>query len=95
MDRHVGERFGAALLVSVLDGAVQAGVASARGAGSDSVVVSPSGSQDIAAEALKDTIGIPTTIRVAPGTRLQVLVARDVDFRGVIGRDPRDPRAPR
>lgn len=83
IDRHVGERIGAALLVSIIDGAVQAGVASARGSGSDSVVVSPSGSADIASEVLKDTIGIPTTIRVAPGTRLQVLVARDVDFRGV------------
>ncbi len=89
IDRHFGERFGAALLVSVLDGAVQAGVASSRQGGGDQVVVSPSGSQDIASEALKDTIGIPTTIRVAPGTRLQVLVARDVDFRGVYGSERR------
>ncbi len=92
VDRHFVERFGAALLVSVLDGAVQAAVASSRKGGGDQVVVTPSGSQDIASEALKDTIGIPTTIRVAPGTRLQVLVARDVDFRGVYGSERRISR---
>lgn len=85
VDRHFGERFGAAILVSVLDGLVQAGVAAAREGNGSDIVVSPSGSRDIAGEVLKDTLGIPTTIRVAPGTRLQVLVARDVDFRGVYG----------
>jgi type IV secretion system protein VirB10 len=89
VDRHFGERFGAAMLVSVLDGAVQAAVAAQRDGNGNAVVVSPSGSQDIATEVLKDTIAIPPTIRVAPGERLQVLVAKDVDFRGVYGLERR------
>lgn len=89
VDRHFGERFGAAMLVSVIDGAVQAAVAAQRDGNGNAVVVSPSGSQDIATEVLKDTISIPPTIRVAPGERLQVLVAKDVDFRGVYGLERR------
>ena len=32
---------------------------------------------------LQSTVDIPPTISVAPGTRVQVLVARNVDFRSV------------
>lgn len=91
VDRHFGERFGAAMLVSVLDGAVQAAVAAQRDGGGNAVVVSPSGAQDIASEVLKDTVAIPPTIRIAPGERLQVLVAKDVDFRPVYGLERRRP----
>jgi type IV secretion system protein VirB10 len=91
VDRHFGERFGAAMLVSVLDGAVQAAIAAQRDNSGNAVVVSPSGAQDIATEVLKDTVAIPPTIRVAPGERLQVLVAKDVDFRGVYGLERRRP----
>jgi type IV secretion system protein VirB10 len=87
LDRHGGERFGAALLISVLDAALQAGVAAARSDGGDSLTVSPGASSDIATEVLKDTIAIPPTIRIAPGTPLQVLVAQDVDFAGVVESD--------
>jgi type IV secretion system protein VirB10 len=89
VDRHFGERFGAALLVSVFDGAVQAAIAAQHDDRGNSVVVSPSAAQDIASEVLKDTIAIAPTIRIAPGERLQVLVAKDVDFRGVYGLERR------
>ena len=82
VDRHFGERFGAAILLSVIDGAIQAGV-QAMNDGGDSVVVNSSGASDVMTEILKDTVSIPPTIRVAHGTRLQVLVARDLDFRSV------------
>jgi len=82
VDRHFVERFGAAILVSVIDGAIQAEVASQRGNGS-TVVVDPSGSRDIMTEILRSTINIPPTVVKPQGDRIQVLVARDLDFRSV------------
>jgi type IV secretion system protein VirB10 len=82
VDRHFWERFGAAMLVSVIDGGVQAAVQSARG-GSNAVVVNPSATQDVMTEVLKGTIGIAPTVKKQQGDRIQVLVARDLDFRTV------------
>ncbi len=82
VDRHFWERFGAALLVSVIDGAVQSAVQSSRGGGS-TVIVNPSATQDVMTEVLKGTINIPPTVRKRQGDRIQVLVARDLDFRSV------------
>jgi len=82
VDRHFWERFGAAILVSVIDGAVQAGVQSSR-SGSNAVIVDPSATQDVMTEVLKGTIGIAPTVRKQQGDRIQVLVARDLDFRTV------------
>lgn len=81
IDRHFWQRFGAAMLVSVIDGAVQAAAQSTRGGAA--VVVSPSASQDVLTEILKNTISIPPTIVKKNGDRIQVLVARDLDFRSV------------
>jgi type IV secretion system protein VirB10 len=82
VDRHFWERFGAAMLVSVIDGAIQAGVQSSRG-NSGTVIVNPSATQDVMTEALKGTINIPPTVLKQQGDRIQVLVARDLDFRSV------------
>ena len=82
VQRHFFERFGAAMLVSLIDGAVQAGVqASARSGGT--VIYPPSGSQEVLTEVLKDTLRIPPTVVKRNGERIQVLVARDIDFRPV------------
>ncbi|MBS0366293.1 MAG: type IV secretion system protein VirB10 [Proteobacteria bacterium] len=82
VQRHFWQRFGAALLISTIDGAVQAGVqAAARPGGT--VVYTPSGSQEIVGEVLKETVRIPPTVVKKNGERIQVLVAHDVDFRDV------------
>jgi len=82
VQRHFFQRFGAAMLVSLIDGAVQAGVqASAHSAGP--VIYTPSGSQEVLTEVLKDTLRIPPTVVKRNGERIQVLVARDIDFRPV------------
>ncbi len=81
LDRHTGERFGAAVLLSLLDAAVADFTARRQGGGA--VVYNAQDSRDVAAEVLRNTIGIPPTIRVAPGARLSVTVVRDVDFRTV------------
>ena len=80
VDRHFWQRFGAALLISIIDGATQAAVASA---GSGAVIYNPSASQGVTTEVLKGTLSIPPTVRKAQGDRIQILVARDIDFRPV------------
>jgi len=82
VERHFWERFGAAMLVSVIDGAVQAAVQSSRN-GNGAVIVDPSASQDVLTEILKSTVNIPPTVVKQQGDRIQVLVARDLDFRSV------------
>jgi type IV secretion system protein VirB10 len=81
VDRHFLERFGAAMLISVIDGVVQ-GAAQSSTDGS-TVIYNPSASQDIVTEVLKSTVNIPPTVRKQQGDRIQVLVARDLDFRSV------------
>ena len=82
VNRHFWERFGAAILVSVIDGAVQA-AAQGTGSGNDTVVVSPSASRDVMTEVLRSTINIRPTVTKQNGDRIAVLVARDLDFRSV------------
>jgi len=81
VNRHFWQRFGAAALVSTLDGVVQSEVqSSARGG---TVVLDPAASEDVLTGILRSTVSIPPTVRVRNGARIQVLVARDVDFRAV------------
>ena len=87
VDRHFWERFGAAALVSTLDGAVQSQMESSSRGGA--VILDPTGSEDVLSGILRSTIDIPPTIRVRNGARIQVLVARDVDFRSVYELEPR------
>jgi type IV secretion system protein VirB10 len=81
VDRHFMERFGAAILVSVIDGAIQAAVAHQTAPGS--TVVNTGTTQDVLTEVLKSTINIPPTVTKQQGDRIQILVARDLDFRSV------------
>ena len=81
VNRHFWQRFGAAALVSTLDGVVQSEVqSSARGG---TVVLDPAASEDVLTGILRSTVSIAPTVRVRNGARIQVLVARDVDFRAV------------
>jgi type IV secretion system protein VirB10 len=82
VNNHFWERFGAAMLVSVIDGAVEGAVQSTRG-GNGTVIVNPSATQGVLTEVLKGTINIPPTVTKQQGDRIQVLVARDLDFRSV------------
>lgn len=82
VNRHFWERFGAAILVTVIDGAVQAGVQAASH-NNGTLIVNPTATTDVTTEVLRGTVAIPPTITVAQGERIQVLVARDIDFRSV------------
>jgi len=87
VERHFWQRFGAAMLVTVIDGAVQAAVQQAS-RGDGTVLYNPSAGEGVMTEVLKNTINIPPTITKMQGDRLQVLVARDLDFRGVYALRP-------
>jgi type IV secretion system protein VirB10 len=80
VNRHFWERFGAAMLLSVIDGAAET---AASRTGNGTVIIDPSASQGVTTEMLKGTVGIPPTVKKRNGDRIQVLVARDLDFRSV------------
>jgi type IV secretion system protein VirB10 len=82
VNRHFWDRFGAAILVSVIDGAVQA-AAQSTNRGGGAVIYNPSTSQDALTDVLRGTINIAPTVTKQQGDRIQILVARDLDFRTV------------
>ena len=83
VDRHFWQRFGAAMMITLIDGAVQAGVQASAARTGGTVIYAPSASQDVLTEVLKDTVAIPPTVLKHNGDRIQVLVAHDLDFRPV------------
>ena len=80
-DTHFTARFGAAIMLSLIDGAISE--VAARRSGTGLLVYGTQGTHEVATEALRNTINVPPTIRVAAGARVQVLVVRDLDFRRV------------
>ncbi|MGR4871136.1 type IV secretion system protein VirB10 [Variovorax sp. LARHSF232] len=87
IDTHFWARFGAALLISVVDGTMAAIAANQQSGtnvgGGGAVVFGPQGSRDVIAEVLRNTVNISPTVIKNQGERIQILVARDVDFRSV------------
>ena len=80
-DTHFLERFGSSILLSIVSAGVEA---AGRSSNSTSLVIgSSTQASQVAGIALQKQIDIPTTIRVAQGTAVQVSVARDLDFSGV------------
>ena len=76
VDWHFWQRFGAALLVSTLSGVIQSQVESSSG----TLIVDPTASEEVLAQTLRGTQDIAPTIKVPNGQRIEVLVARDVNF---------------
>lgn len=82
VNNHFWARFGAALLVSVIDGVIQ-GAATRQESSGSTLIINPQGGQQVTDDILRNTINIPPTISINQGSRVQVIVARDVDFRSV------------
>lgn len=77
IDSHFWERFGGALVLSIVDGATYAAV----DAGAErSAVRAPS---DAASVALQDSVDIPPTLRKDQGSEVSIFVAQDLDFASV------------
>ena len=68
--------------MSVIDGVLQGVVQHQESSGS-TVILNPQGGQQVMDDILRNTINIPPTISINQGSRVQVIVARDVDFRPV------------
>lgn len=81
VDYHFFERFGAAMLISIIDGGVQA--ASRSRVGDNSVVINPNTSRDLLTEILRQTANIRPTRDVRQGALVQIAVPRNVDFGAV------------
>lgn len=77
VDRHFLQRFGGAMLLSVVSALPSALIG---GSSTALVINSGSGAQGAASEALGADARISPTIRVPLGTPIQVFAARDLDF---------------
>lgn len=75
VDRHFAQRFGSAVLLSVVGG-----LASAAGGSSTVVIGTASEGSSAASTALQSDAKIAPTVRVPQGTPIQVFAARDLDF---------------
>lgn len=89
VDNHFAERFGAALLLTAGDAALQLGQAELSKGNTTNLNFNSgggggSGVQGIASQILQAQIGIPPTIYVAPGKIVSIVVSHPIDFSDVI-----------
>ena len=85
VDTHFFKIFGAAILLSILDGGIDVAVEMARRQGDDStaIIQRDRGMSRAAELALQDSIRIQPTIHIDQGTAISIQVARDLDFEAV------------
>lgn len=86
VDTHFWQRFGGALLLSLVEDSVDYAVAKQQArSGGDSISFSGAGdaTQDAASIALQNSINIPPTLHKNQGDLINIYVARDLDFRDV------------
>ena len=82
IDTHFWQRFGGAMLLSLIDDAAQIAVNQSSNNDNTQIVLGSAGSaaSDLAAEVLRNTINIPPTLYANQGARVGIFVARDLDF---------------
>lgn len=81
VDRHFVQRYGGAILLSVLTGGISAATASlSRG---NTVIVGTASQATSLANEASESLRIPPTIKTPQGANVRIFVARDLDFTGV------------
>ena len=85
VDTHFFQIFGAAILLSVIDAGLDMGVQAVREQGDNNTNIGQgdAGLSRAGEIALQDSIRIQPTIHIDQGTRISVMVARDLDFEAV------------
>jgi type IV secretion system protein VirB10 len=81
VDRHFMERFGAAILMSLVKDVLRV----AQNENQTQFQIGGGGADQIAVEILKETAKIPPTLHINQGDHIQIMVARDLDFSSVYG----------
>jgi type IV secretion system protein VirB10 len=92
VNRHFWQRFGGALLLTTVDGAIQAGVVAASKSGT--TTINTGTPESVIASSMAGSINISPTIRKNQGELVSIMVARDLDFSTVYGVRPTYARAP-
>lgn len=78
VDRHFLDRFGSAILLSIIGAGAEILAAES---GNNSVIISSSAqAYGVAQTALQSSVNIPPTIRIAQGSPIRIFVARDLIF---------------
>ncbi|PHM25044.1 TrbI/VirB10 family protein [Xenorhabdus budapestensis] len=89
VDNHYGERFGGAVMLSFIqDAFASAANATKRNDSTYSFDNSERNAENMATKALENSINIPPTGYVLPGTVINVIVAQDVNFSSVFKTRP-------
>ena len=84
VDTHFMERFGSAILLSMIDGAIEVAVNKASSDDAQTIITGSGDGLDQSAEiALENSINTPPTIHVDQGTQINIFVTKDLDFTGV------------
>ena len=89
LDTHWWERFGSALLLSIVGDATSYVGSRESKAGAENTT---SASQQAAAFAVEQSINIPPTLNKHQGELVSIFVARDLDFSGVYGLRVTEPK---
>lgn len=93
VDSHFMERFGGAILMSIIGDLAQFVTSSGSKSNSENTQINfgntATSSSNVATEVIKNTINIPPTLMKNQGEHINVFVARDLDFRPVYGIEPR------
>ncbi|MFM1958725.1 MAG: hypothetical protein RL588_242 [Pseudomonadota bacterium] len=84
VDNHFFERFGASILLTVLNAGVTAAASNSAGGGNTTLLLGWPGQLGQSMAGSGRTSDIPATLRVEQGAAIQVYVARDLDFSAVV-----------
>lgn len=78
VNTHFWQRFGSALMLTLVDGAIQAGVAATSKSGS--TYINTGNVSSATDQALQNSVNIQPTLRKNQGELVSIFVARDLDF---------------